>query len=445
MSLEALEEFHIEAEVIGLEGYTLSDDSPSSSYFLRWPTMHRPKGCKFGGGIDTNVFAMTEKDLETCWPDGNYFELEFDCSGPDATVFFVDTNNIFDMATVDELVHEVDCRLKIQALKDAAKDDEIMKGLLEGVTPPGEITTLFSDVHVPPSTIEALRSLTTLSLLSPQHFTYGVLSRAKGSGVLLHGPPGTGKTLLASATAKEAGAILLEVSAADMHSKWLGESEKTVRAIFGLAEKLGNCVIFIDEADGLFHARSSDDKAWYTTITNQFLREWDGVSSKKKGGSFVMMATNRPEDLDPAILRRFQRQILVDLPRQEDRVEILKIHLKGEELDGAVDLKLLAKLTQNFSGSDIKNLCISAAFASVYAEAYGAGESTKRKRLKPRRRLGSKLTNNGEPRKRVLELEHFRKAFSEVGKKLDGTSLSKVKKWADVYAENARQMAGTEV
>jgi SpoVK/Ycf46/Vps4 family AAA+-type ATPase len=216
----------------------------------------------------------------------------------------------------------------------------------------------------------------------------------------------------------------------------MARGEKTVKSIFKLAETLGSCVIFIDEADGLFRVRSSDEGRWYTTITNQFLLEWDGLSSKQ---NFVMMATNRPSDLDPAVLRRFQRQILVDLPKQEDRLEILKIHLRGEELGDNVDLRLLAKLTDSFSGSDIKNLCISAAFISIYEETYSANGVIKRTKLKAGG-LRSQLAKNSNVQKRKLELAHFSKALKEAGQKMESSSLAGVRKWGEVYAQNSRRM-----
>ncbi|KAL8783392.1 MAG: hypothetical protein Q9213_004651 [Squamulea squamosa] len=240
------------------------------------------------------------------------------------------------------------------------------KRLLNGVINPSSIRTTFKDVRAPKETIETLRTLTSLSLLRPDAFTYGVLATDKITGVLLYGPPGTGKTMLARAVAKESGATVLEVSGADLYNMWVGEGEKNVKAIFSLAKKLTPCIVFIDEADAILGSRGgSSNRASHRELINQFLREWDGMGELS---AFIMVATNRPFDLDEATLRRLPRRMLVDLPTEKDREEILRIHLKDEFLDSEISLPKLATETPLYSGSDLKNLCVAAALACVREE-----------------------------------------------------------------------------
>ncbi|KAL8947198.1 MAG: hypothetical protein Q9222_006497, partial [Ikaeria aurantiellina] len=246
------------------------------------------------------------------------------------------------------------------------------KKLLHGVVDPSSIRTTFTDVRAPKETIEALKTLTSLSLERPDAFTYGVLATDKIPGLLLYGPPGTGKTLLAKAVAKECGATVLEISGSDINDKYVGEGEKNVRAIFSLARKLTPCIVFIDEADAILGSRGNrHERVSHRELLNQFLKEWDGMNEMS---TFIMVATNRPFDLDEATLRRLPRRMLVDLPTEEDREAILKIHLKDENLHRDVSLAKLAAETPLYSGSDLKNLAVAAALACV-REEYDAAKA----------------------------------------------------------------------
>ena len=147
---------------------------------------------------------------------------------------------------------------------------------------------------------------------------------------------------------------------------YVGEGEKNVKAIFSLAKKLTPCIVFIDEADAILGSRGgSANRTSHRELINQFLREWDGMNELS---AFIMVATNRPFDLDEASLRRLPRRMLVDLPSEKDREEILKIHLKDETLDPEVSLSRLAADTPFYSGSDLKNLSVAAALACVREE-----------------------------------------------------------------------------
>ncbi|KAF2792293.1 AAA-domain-containing protein [Melanomma pulvis-pyrius CBS 109.77] len=264
------------------------------------------------------------------------------------------------------LEHEKAAKRRHDLDRVAATATKHEKRLMPGIANPEQIKTTFDQIHVPKDTVEAIRTLTSLSLLRPDAFNYGVLATEKISGALLYGPPGTGKTLLAKAVAKESGSMVLEVSGSSIMDKYVGEGEKNVSAIFSLARKLSPCIVFLDEADAIFASRNSGrERTSHRDILNQFLKEWDGLNDLSV---FVMVATNRPFDLDDAVIRRLPRRLLVDLPAQDDRREILKIHLRGEQLDESVDLEDLAKRTPLYSGSDLKNIAVSAALACVKEE-----------------------------------------------------------------------------
>lgn len=144
-----------------------------------------------------------------------------------------------------------------------------------------------------------------LPLRRPNLFKSGLLKPCRG--VLLFGPPGTGKTMLAKAIANEAGASFINVSMSTITSKWFGEGEKNVRALFSLASKISPSIIFIDEVDSMLGQRSRSGEHEATRkIKNEFMSRWDGLLSKPDEKVLVLAATNRPFDLDDAIVRRFQ-------------------------------------------------------------------------------------------------------------------------------------------
>ncbi|KAJ1797258.1 hypothetical protein LPJ59_003252 [Coemansia sp. RSA 2399] len=269
---------------------------------------------------------------------------------------------------------------RIQLAKKSLTDYE--ERLVGSIIDPLSIPTGFSQVCVKQETVTTLQEIITLPMLRPEYFSKGVLRRYGVSGILLFGPPGTGKTMLAKAVAKESGSVVLNIRASDIYDKYVGEGEKLAEAVFTLARKVAPCVIFIDEVDALFSARSSGEQNKFRRdIMNQIMSEWDGINTSRKRGASadsaggspsqpppqvtVMAATNRPFDLDDAILRRLPRRILIDLPNADERARILAIHLQGEDLEQDVDLKALARRSDSFSGSDLKNLCVAAALAAL--------------------------------------------------------------------------------
>ena len=346
---------------------------------------------------------------------------------------------------------------RLKSLEKTATHHE--KRLLPGVIDSRNLTTSFSSVHTSPRTIEALKTLTSLSLSRPDAFTYGVLASSKIPGLLLYGPPGTGKTLLAKAVAKESGASMLEVSGGDIYDMYVGEGEKNVKAMFSLARKLSPCVVFIDEADALFRSRGGErsSTASHREIINQFLREWDGMSDAKES-VFIMVATNRPFDLDDAVVRRLPRRILVDLPVQKDREAILRIHLRDEALDRDVDFTDLAQRTPLYSGSDLKNLCVAAALAAVREEnellqqhQQQAAQKTSESHLRnetaifesqPPQAGGESVKDESVkvfqlPERRTLCKRHVDKAMEEISASIseDMSSLNAMKQFDEKYGD----------
>jgi len=186
-------------------------------------------------------------------------------------------------------------------------------------------------------------------------------------GILLYGPPGTGKTLLAKAVATESEANFIAVKGPELMSKWIGESEKGVRETFRKAKTAAPCIIFFDEIDSLCPARGAGygDAGVTDRVISQFLTEMDGI--EKLGKVVVIGATNRPDLVDPALLRpgRFDRLIYVPPPDEKARLEILKIHTRGMPLAKDVDLEALAKQLEGYSGADIAALCREAAMLAL--------------------------------------------------------------------------------
>jgi SpoVK/Ycf46/Vps4 family AAA+-type ATPase len=270
---------------------------------------------------------------------------------------------------------------------------------------------------------------------------------------------------------------VLEVSGSQIMDKYVGEGEKNVAAIFSLARKLSPCIVFLDEADAVFASRDAmRERSSHRDILNQFLKEWDGLNDLSV---FVMVATNRPFDLDDAVIRRLPRRLLVDLPTQDDRKEILRIHLKGEQLDESVDLADLAKRTPFYSGSDLKNVAVSAALACVKEEneqaALAAAEATSETNADAGTATSSEPTPSETttstttptptstasptppstaqpttaplhlvrgtsytfPAKRTLHARHFDKALQEISASIseDMSSLSAIKKFDEQFGD----------
>ena len=165
--------------------------------------------------------------------------------------------------------------------------------------------------------------------------------------------------MMAKAVAKQSGAAFLNLRLSTLQSKWFGESQKLIRAAFTLADKMSPCILFIDEMDMVFRARSSNDHEATSGMKAELLQLWDGLLTRERGGAaiLVMGATNRPYDLDEAVLRRMPRQLRFDLPGMDERRLILQVMLGDVRLDDDVSVEVIAGETEGYSGSDLKELC----------------------------------------------------------------------------------------
>jgi len=226
-------------------------------------------------------------------------------------------------------------------------------------------------------------------------------------GILLFGPPGCGKTLLAAAVATEIDANFYSIDAASIMSKWLGEAEQNVAKLFNSARKSANdgrpAIVFVDELDSLM-GNHSNEVGGEIRVKNQFLKEMDGIMDKGKAlHVYVIGATNKPWDLDWAFIRRFQKRILVPLADHATRLNMLKHYTETLQVANDVDLHELARLSEGFSGSDIRDVCQSAQL-SLIGEFFESGKAADRE-AKPRPLTMADFRQILEERKPSVSLE----------------------------------------
>lgn len=239
-------------------------------------------------------------------------------------------------------------------------------------------------------------------------------------GVLLVGPPGTGKTLIAKALAGEAGVPFFSISGSEFVEMFVGVGAARVRDLFEQASKASPCIIFIDELDALGKARSSHSLGGHDEkeqTLNQLLTELDGFDSRE--GIILIGATNRPEILDPALLRsgRFDRQVLIDRPDKKGRIDILHVHLKKVTADPNLEVEKIAAITTGFSGADLANLVNEAA---LVATRRNAAEIT----LEDFNQAVERIVTGLEKKNRVLsDFERRVTAFHEMGHALVSAAL----------------------
>ncbi|KAM7270207.1 hypothetical protein ACFE04_029421 [Oxalis oulophora] len=308
-----------------------------------------------------------------------------------------------------------------QNLKSVAKD-EYETNFISAVVPPGEIGVKFDDIGALEDVKKALNELVILPMQRPELFSHGSLLRPC-KGILLFGPPGTGKTLLAKALATEAGANFISITGSTLTSKWFGDAEKLTKALFSFASKLAPVIIFVDEVDSLLGARGGGYEHEATRrMRNEFMAAWDGLRTKDTQRILILGATNRPFDLDDAVIRRLPRRIYVDLPDAENRKKILKIFLAQENVTPNFQFDELAKATEGYSGSDLKNLCIAAAYRPV-------------QELLDEEKKGS--NHSATSTLRSLNLDDFIQSKAKVGPSVayDATSMNELRKWNEQYGE----------
>ncbi|KAF0923502.1 hypothetical protein E2562_006389, partial [Oryza meyeriana var. granulata] len=348
-------------------------------------------------------------------------------------------------------------------------DSEHEKKIRQTVIPANEIGVTFDDIGALADIKEWLHELVMLPLQRPDFFKGGLLKPCKG--ILLFGPPGTGKTMLAKALANAAGASFLNISMSSMTSKWYGESEKCIQALFSLAAKIAPAIIFIDEVDSMLGQRDNQNENEASRrIKNEFMAHWDGLLSKSNERILVLAATNRPFDLDDAVIRRFEHRIMVGLPTLESRELILKTLLSKETVEN-IEFKELAKITEGYTSSDLKNLCVTAAYRPVREllqkeKNKDKKETTPEKKQEPEEKpkiqeTGTESSDSkkdkpvdkkdksdksdaktdkgdaGESTLRPLNMEDLRKAKDEVAASFasEGAVMNRIKEWNQLYGK----------
>ncbi|KAK1267470.1 Katanin p60 ATPase-containing subunit A1 [Acorus gramineus] len=314
--------------------------------------------------VNTNGVVLTKQKAEQVvgWARNHYLSS---CNLPSVKGDRLDVpRESLEVAIVRLMEKETVFKKPSHSLKSLAKD-EYENNFVSAVVPPDEVGVRFNDIGALEYVKRTLNELVILPMRRPELFSHGNLLRPC-KGILLFGPPGTGKTLLAKALATEAGANFISITGSILTSKWFGDAEKLTKALFSFANRLAPVIIFVDEVDSLLGARGGAFEHEATRrMRNEFMAAWDGLRSKDSQRILILGATNRPFDLDDAVIRRLPRRIYVDLPDAANRVKILKIFLAQENINSDFKYDELANATEGYSGSDLKNLCVAAAYRPV--------------------------------------------------------------------------------
>ncbi|ORZ07654.1 P-loop containing nucleoside triphosphate hydrolase protein [Absidia repens] len=228
-----------------------------------------------------------------------------------------------------------------------------------------EITVNFKQIGGLDHIIQDLRESVIYPLCYPDLFTSASGLLGAPPGVLLFGPPGCGKTMMAKALAKESNATFINLHISTLTDKYYGESNKLAAAVFSLARKLQPAIVFIDEIDSFLRERRSNDHETTGMMKAEFMSLWDGLTTGEDRRIVILGATNRPNDIDSAILRRMPKRFAVRTPTEAQRTSILELLLKNIKLADDFDMKELVQRTAGCSGSDLKELCRNAAMIPI--------------------------------------------------------------------------------
>ncbi|CAJ1975036.1 unnamed protein product [Sphenostylis stenocarpa] len=323
--------------------------------------------------------------------------------------------------------------LKVVVMNDIVTENEFEKRLLVDVIPPNDIGVTFDDIGALENVKDTLKELVMLPLQRPELFCRGQLTKPC-KGILLFGPPGTGKTMLAKAVATEAGANFINISMSSITSKWFGEGEKYVKAVFSLASKIAPSVIFVDEVDSMLGRRENPgEHEAMRKMKNEFMVNWDGLRTKDTERVLVLAATNRPFDLDEAVIRRLPRRLMVNLPDAPNRAKILKVILAKEDLSSGLDMDAIASMTDGYSGSDLKNLCVTAAHRPIK-------EILEKEKKEQAAALAEGIPApalSGSADIRSLNMEDFKHAHQQVCASVSSESvnMTELQQWNELYGE----------
>ncbi|HDQ60006.1 MAG TPA: AAA family ATPase [Candidatus Woesearchaeota archaeon] len=282
----------------------------------------------FSGSPFEDIFRMIEEDLNVGFSMGN-IKFVVTATNPKGPVLITGETRL---TLSPEAVEMVDKKIPSVTYEDVGGLDDSLRKIREMVEIPLKHPEVFERLGVEPP-----------------------------KGVLLYGPPGTGKTLLARAVANESDAYFISLAGPEVVSKWVGESEKKLRQIFEDAEKNAPSIIFIDEIDAIAPKRENAQGEVERRLVAQLLATMDGL--KSRGKVVVIGATNRPNDVDPALRRpgRFDRELEIGIPNRKGRMEIIKIHTRNMPMNKDVDLNHLADITHGYAGADVSALTKEAA------------------------------------------------------------------------------------
>ncbi|KAM0730234.1 Spastin [Formica fusca] len=301
---------------------------------------------------------------------------------------------------------------KVPILKgvDPKLTQVILDEILEGGAP-----VQWEDIAGQETAKQALQEMVILPSLRPELFT-GLRTPARG--LLLFGPPGNGKTLLARAVATQCNATFFSISAASLMSKYVGEGEKLVRALFAIARELQPSVIFIDEVDSLLSERKDNEHEASRRLKTEFLVEFDGLPCNPEERVLVMAATNRPQELDEAALRRFTKRVYVTLPDLQTRIILLqRLLAKHNDPLTPEELNEMAVLTEGYSGSDLTGLAKDAALGPI-------------RELNPDQVKELDLNSV-----RNIRMQDFRDSLRRIRRSVSPASLTTYEKWNFEYGD----------
>jgi spastin len=243
------------------------------------------------------------------------------------------------------------------------KEEDAMDQKIESEIMSKNPNIKFSDIIGMNEMKQTLYEIIVVPTIRPDLFT-GI--RKPQRGILLFGPPGTGKTLIAKAIASECGSTFFNISASSLTSKWVGESEKTVKSLFKIAYKKAPSIIFIDEIDSILSKRSESENEATKRLKTEFLIQFDGLGSNTNAKLLVIAATNRPMDLDEALLRRLPKRVYCGPLDEDGRFEFIKKVINRVETNlSDDDIREIAKRTNDYSNSDLMELCREAAYQPV--------------------------------------------------------------------------------